>query len=74
MDTQFEKLTAEALKLTVSERAAFAQLLLASLEEDDDVERAWAIEVERRIARVESGETQSVPIADVLAKIHASLK
>ena len=74
MDTQFEKLTAEALKLTVSERAAFAQLLLASLEEDDDVGRAWAIEVERRIARVESGETQSVPIADVLAKIHASLK
>jgi putative addiction module component (TIGR02574 family) len=74
MDTQFEKLTAEALKLTVSERAAFAQLLLASLEEDDDVERAWAIEVERRIARVESGEMQSVPIADVLAKIHASLK
>lgn len=74
MDTQFEKVTAEALKLTVSERAAFAQLLLASLEEYDDVERAWAIEVERRIARVESGEMQSVPIADVLAKIHASLK
>lgn len=38
MDTQFEKLTAEALKLTVDERAAFAQLLLASLDDDAEIE------------------------------------
>lgn len=74
METQLEKLTAEALKLTVSERAAFAQLLLASLEEDADVEHAWAIEVEHRIGEVERGETHSIPIADALKTIRATLK
>ena len=74
METQLEKLTAEALKLTASERAAFAQLLLASLEDDAEVEQAWAIEVEHRIAEIERGETQAIPIADALAKIRATLE
>lgn len=74
METQLEKLTAEALKLTVSERAAFAQLLLASLEDDADVEQEWAIEVEHRIGEIERGETHSIPIADALKTIRATLK
>jgi hypothetical protein len=35
-----------------------AQRLLASLEEDTEIEEAWAQEVERRIAEVESGAVQ----------------
>jgi hypothetical protein len=34
----------EALKLSAAERAAFAQLLLASLDEDAEIEEAWALE------------------------------
>lgn len=74
METQLEILESEALKLTSSERAALAQRLLASLEEDSEIEEAWASEIERRIAEVESGAVQTVPIAEALAQIRAKLK
>ncbi len=74
MGNRLEVLEAEALKLTPGERAAFAQLLLASLDEDAEIEDAWAIEVERRIAEVEAGSVQVIPIADALAQARAKLK
>ena len=72
MATELEALEARALKLPVEERAAFAQRLLASL--DPDTEERWAVEVERRIAEIESGTAQVVPIAEALAQVRASLK
>ncbi len=74
MGNRLEVLEAEALSLTPGERAAFAQLLLASLDEDAEIEDAWAIEVERRIAKVEAGSVQVIPIADALAQARAKLK
>jgi putative addiction module component (TIGR02574 family) len=74
MEIEFEKLEAEALKLTLGERAALAQRLLASLEEDAEIEEAWAAEVERRIAEVESGSVQLIPIVEALAQVRAALK
>lgn len=74
MGNKLEVLEAEALKLTTGERAAFAQLLLASLDEDAEVEQAWAAEVERRISDVENGVAQLIPIADALAQVRAALK
>ena len=38
------------------------------------IEQAWADEVERRIAEVESGAVQLLPLADVLAEIRAALQ
>ncbi|MEO7496707.1 MAG: addiction module protein [Massilia sp.] len=74
METQLEKLAFEALKLSTSERAAFAQLLLESLDEDAEVAEAWAVEVERRIADIENGVTKPVPLADALLQVRARLK
>ncbi len=74
MKIQLEVLEAEALKLTLGERAAFAQLLLASLDEDAEIEEAWAAEVERRSADVESGRVQFLPVSDALAQVRAALK
>ena len=74
MENRLELLEAEALKLSATERAAFAQLLLASLDEDAEIEEAWAIETERRIAEIESGTTKVIPIADALAQVRAALK
>lgn len=74
MGNKLEVLEAEALKLTTGERAAFAQLLLASLDEDTEVEEAWAAEVERRISDVENGVAPLIPIADALAQVRAALK
>ncbi len=74
MGNQLEFLEAEALKLTTGERAALAQTLLASLDEDADIEEAWALETDRRIAEIESGAVQAIPIADALAQVRAALK
>ena len=74
MGTQLEMLEAEAMQLTSGERAAFAQLLLASLDEDAEIEDAWAAEIERRISDVESGTVQVIPIAEALAYVRAALK
>ena len=73
MGTRLEMLEAEAMKLTAGERAAFAQLLLASLDEDSEIDEAWAVEGERRIAGVEGGLAQAVPIAEALAQVRAAL-
>jgi putative addiction module component (TIGR02574 family) len=48
--------------------------LLASLDEDKEIEDAWAAEVERRIADVESGAVKVIPIAEALAKVRSALK
>jgi hypothetical protein len=40
MESELEKLEAEALKLAPGERAALAQRLLASLDEDAEIEEA----------------------------------
>lgn len=73
METQFEKLTKEALELTAGERAAFAQLLLASLEEDAEIEEAWATEAERRTAEVDNGTVKVVPMAEALVQVRTLL-
>jgi putative addiction module component (TIGR02574 family) len=74
MENQLEVLEAQALKLTAGERAAFARFLLASLDEDVEIEEAWALEVDRRIADVESGAVQPIPLAKALAQVRSSLK
>jgi len=53
----------EALRLELSDRAELAAELLASLdgEPDENVEAAWAAEIERRAARARSGEDDGRP-------------
>ncbi|HYH45772.1 MAG TPA: addiction module protein [Thermoanaerobaculia bacterium] len=74
METRFEVVESEALRLSPGERAALAQRLLESLDEDAEIEEAWAVEVERRIAEVESGAVQVIPMAEALAQVRAALK
>jgi putative addiction module component (TIGR02574 family) len=74
VSSQLEEVEAEALKLTPEERAHLADRLLASLSEDAEIEEDWAIEVERRVADVESGRAQLVPAAEAIARAHAALK
>ena len=74
MQTQVELLATEALKLTPAEREAFVQLLVASLDAEAGIEDALAAEVERRIADVERGKTQVIPMTDALMLVRAGLK
>lgn len=74
MDTPLEKLASAALKLTASERAAFAQLLLDSLDTDVSADAAWQEEVTLRVAQADSGERPLLPLADALLQARAALK
>lgn len=74
MQTQFEALEVEALKLTTTERARLAEHLIASLDEDTEIEDAWAAEVERRIAEIEAGTVPLIPAEEAIALARAALK
>jgi len=74
MSTQFEILEAEVLKLVSADRALLAEHLIASLDEDDEIESAWAVEIERRVAEVESGTIVGMPFEEVIAQARAALK
>lgn len=74
METQLEILEAQALKLTTSERAYLAERLIASLDEDGEIEEAWAAEVERRIAEIEGGHVQMITAEDAITRARELLK
>lgn len=63
----------DALALPTEARAALAGSLLDSLdtEVDDDAEAAWAVEVNRRIAELDSGEVKTIPWAEVRRRLAA---
>ena len=70
-----EKLLEDALKLALPERAELASELLASLDgaPDEDVEAAWAEEIERRAARARSGADPGRPWPEVRDRIRTGL-
>ncbi len=74
MSPQFEILEAEVLKLVPAERALLAEHIIASLDEDNEIESAWAVEVERRVAEIESGTVVGIPFEEVIAQARAALK
>ena len=62
----------QALRLSSGERAVLARSLLASLSEEvseEEADRAWGEEVQRRLARIESGEVQTVPWDEVRERL-----
>lgn len=74
MSTQFRILEAEALKLVSADRALLAEHLIASLDEDNEIESAWADEVERRVAEIESGVIVGMSFEEVIAQARSALK
>lgn len=68
MRSEAEELEAAALSLPRSERAKLAERLIASLDEDAEVEEAWVAEVRRRLDAYRKGQIQAVPAEDVLTE------
>lgn len=72
-----EDVLGEALKLPAEERAALARQLISSLDDDEpaeDVERAWAVEIERRVAELAAGTAELVPWDEARARIASRLR
>jgi putative addiction module component (TIGR02574 family) len=70
-----QELLADALRLDTTDRAKLAAELLASLdgEPEEDVEAAWAEEVERRMDEIESGAVKLVPWEDVKRRVEKEI-
>jgi len=66
---------ADALRLDLNARAEIAAELLASLDgpPDADAEAAWAIEIERRVAAIESGTVKLEPWDDLKRRIEKDI-
>ncbi len=74
MSSTVETLVAEVLQLPAVERARLVERLIASLDIDPEIEDAWAAEVERRQAEIESGAVTLVPGPETLAKLKAEFQ
>lgn len=70
MEDKVTELARRGMALSADERSRLVDLLLESLHESpiDEVEKAWALEIERRLAAYDRGEIQSVEGSEVLAK------
>lgn len=69
MALSVEALEAEALSLSAAERARLVERLIVSLDAEPEVEAAWAVEIERRHAEIESGAVRPLPGAETLARL-----
>jgi putative addiction module component (TIGR02574 family) len=81
-----ERVQAEALKLSVADRERLLETLLASLDgpfEGDDpvrsfatpeLEQYWIEECHRRMTLIESGEMETYPAEEVIARLRDRLR
>ena len=74
MATRLEDVQAQALALSPEDRVQLADRLIASVFDDHDIEEAWAAEVERRVADIESGRTKLIPASEVIDRARAAIK
>jgi len=73
MSNRFDAIEAQALLLSPEERAKLADHLLASIGSGEEVDQAWADEVQRRLAQVEAGEVDLIPAEQAVEQLRQSL-
>ena len=74
MSTTLEALEAEVLKLAPSEKSHLLERLIVSLDEDIEVEEAWAREADRREAELDSGTVTAVSGDQMMERLRARLE
>ena len=76
MDTPFDEIAADAMKLSPRDRVRLAQRLVSSLDDqvEDGVEALWMAEAERRLEELRTGKAKGLDALDALRKAHGALK
>jgi putative addiction module component (TIGR02574 family) len=77
MNPDVERLFTEAMELPEDERAALAAILQDSLGDgahEEEIEAAWAAEIQRRLAAVRSGEVELIPTEEVERELEEMLE
>lgn len=75
MERNLEEVIRTAAQLPEQDRATLAGLLIASLDPtpEADVEAAWDLELQNRVAEVEAGTVELIPWDRVRSEIFSSL-
>ena len=62
----------EAMRLEPQERVTLMRLLIEALDADTEegVEDAWRVEIERRMAELDSGSVETIPWEEVRARLY----
>ena len=71
MSTTLEMLEAEALKLSPSDRSRLAERLVASLDEDEEMEAAWDALADTRETKINASSAKARPFEDVISRLEA---
>jgi putative addiction module component (TIGR02574 family) len=71
MAATFEALQAEVLRLPPGQRARLLERLMASLDQDVEMEAAWDAEAARREAELDAGTVKPVPFEEAMARLEA---
>ena len=71
MSTTLEMLEAEALKLSPSDRSRLAERLVASLDEDEEMEAAWDALADARETTINATSAKALPFEDVISRLEA---
>ena len=76
MNTTFEEIEADAMRLHPRDRVKLAQRLVSSLDPavEKDVEGLWLIEAERRLEELRTGEAKGIDAPEAFRKAHEALK
>ena len=75
MTTLVDELSQKALELPAGERVLLAERLLATVHEvDPEVEAAWDVEIQRRLAEIDRGTAKLIPAEDVFAQVRSLFK
>jgi putative addiction module component (TIGR02574 family) len=66
----------EVLHLPIEDRARLAEKLLSSLDDlsEQEIEKLWFVEAQRRVAEIDNGTVQLVSAEEMESRIQAILK
>jgi hypothetical protein len=71
MPTSVEALEAEVLRLSPADRARLLTRLISSLDTDAEIDAAWDAIADTREAELDSGNVESVPFEEAVARLEA---
>jgi len=71
MTAKVKRVLDDALKLSEKDRAAVAAKLLDSLDSDaeDEIEAAWAAEIQKRVDDLDQGKVKAIPWSEAWQEI-----
>jgi putative addiction module component (TIGR02574 family) len=74
--SEFEELSIKVMSLPVESRANLAEMLIQSLDEQDDasLRDSWLKEIQRRDEEIKSGKVETIPAREALLGARNSLR